>query len=124
MELTRREIDEQIRAFAVAAGKPPPQKPSKLSGEYVMARAERTIAEERAIASVAERTGGIAQSLESPEQAPNVYESILSDIGRRYLIGYYPPERASSENGEREVRITLKNKRNFRVIGGRTYVAY
>jgi VWFA-related protein len=124
LENTRRDIDEQIRAFAVAAGKPPPSRPSKLSREYLAARAERTMAEEKALVSVAEGTGGIAQSLESPEQAAIVYERILSDIGRRYLIGYYPSERAETATREREVRITLRTKGNYRVIGGRTYVAY
>jgi len=80
--------------------------------------------EERAVASVAEETGGIAQSLETPDQASAVYDRILSDIGRRYLIGYYPPERSETAAREREVRITLKNKGNYRIIGGRTYVAY
>jgi len=124
LEHTRRDIDEQIRAFAIAGGKSLPVKPSKLSTEYLMARAERTIAEEKAIGSLAERTGGLAQALESPDQATVVYERILSDIGRRYLIGYYPPERYQTATREREVRITLKNKGNFRIIGGRTYVAY
>jgi VWFA-related protein len=124
LEHTRREIDEQIRAFTVAAGKPPPSRPSKLSREYLTARAERIMAEEKALVSVAEQTGGIAQSLESPEQAAIVYERILSDIGRRYLIGYYPSERAETATREREVRITLRTKGNYRVIGGRTYVAY
>ncbi len=123
LEHTRREIDEQIRAFAAAGGKPMPN-PSKLSKQYIMSRAERTIAEEKAIGSVAEQTGGIAQSLESPDQAAVVYERILSDIGRRYLIGYYPPERPETAMREREVRIALKNKGSFRIIGGRTYVAY
>lgn len=124
MEHTRREIDEQIRAFAVASGKPPPSKPSNLSERYIMSRVERAIVEEKAVASVAKATGGIAQSLESPDQAADVYERILSDIGRRYLIGYYPPERSETEMREREVRITLKSKGNLRVLGGRTYVTY
>lgn len=119
----RSEINDQIRAYAVANGKPPP-KPSNPSRRYIISRVERAIEEEKAVASVADATGGIAQSLESPDQAAAVYERILSDIGRRYLIGYYPPERSAAANREREVRITLRNKGNFRVIGGRTYVAY
>jgi VWFA-related protein len=125
LDRTRRDIDEQIRAFAVASGKPPPQQgSSKLSKEYVLARAERVMEEEEAVASVAGETGGIAQSLETPDQAPAVYERILSDIGRRYLIGYYPTERPETNNREREVRVTLRNKGGYRVIGGRTYVVY
>lgn len=124
LEHIRREIDAQIRAFAVVGGKQPPPNPSKLSKQYIDSRAKTTIAEEKAVASVAEETGGIAQSLESPDQAAAVYERILSDIGRRYLIGYYPPERSDTAMREREVRISLKNKGNLRIIGGRTYVAY
>ena len=124
IEHMRREIDQQLRAYAAARGNPPPKGPSNLSKQYILSRAERSIAEEKAVGSVAEDTGGLAQSLESPDQAGAVYERILSDIGRRYLIGYYPPERSESEIREREVRITLRNKGDFRVVGGRTYVAY
>ena len=123
-ERARYEMDEQLRAFADVTGRPPPSKPSKISRQYILSRIEGAIAEEKAVASMAERTGGIAQSLESPDQAAEVYERILSDIGRRYLIGYYPPDRTEHATREREVRIILKNKGNFRVIGGRTYVAY
>ena len=82
------------------------------------------MAEEKAVASVAELTGGIAQALDSPQQAGAVYDRILSDIGRRYLIGYYREDRQPTTVREREVRITLKNRGNYRVVGGRTYVAY
>ncbi|MGD9629390.1 MAG: VWA domain-containing protein [Pyrinomonadaceae bacterium] len=124
IEHIRHAIDAQIRAFAVASGKPPPMNQSSLSKDYILSRAERTLAEEKAVASVAEATGGIAQSLESPDQAFAVYDRILSDIGHRYLIGYYPPERSTTAARERKVLITLKNKANYRVIGGRTYVIY
>lgn len=124
IEHTRRAIDDQLRAFALATGKPPPFDQSRLTKQYVLARAERTAVEETAVASVAERTGGIAQSLETPDQAFAVYDRILSDIGRRYLIGYYPPERSETDARERRVRITLKNKGDYQVVGGRTYVIY
>lgn len=124
LERVRNAIDEQIRAFALATGKPPPTKRSKLSKEYMEQHAQRAMVDEKAVASVAERTGGIAQSLEVPEQAREVYERILSDIGRRYLIGYYPADTLEKGSREREVRITLKRKGNYRVVGGRTYVAY
>lgn len=117
---TRREIADQIFALTSTgkkAGSP------KLSYDYLLARAERLVAEEKAVGSLAERTGGIAQSLELPEQASTVYERILSDIGRRYLVGYYPIERSDGSD-VREVRITLKNKGKYRIVGGRTYVAY
>jgi VWFA-related protein len=117
---TRREIADQILALT-AAGKT--AKAPKLSYDYLLARAERLVAEEVAVGSLAERTGGIAQSLELPEQAAAVYERILTDIGRRYLVGYYPAERSDGSD-IREVRITVKNKGSYRVVGGRTYVAY
>jgi VWFA-related protein len=124
MERVRHAIEDQIRAFAAATGRPQPTKRSKLSNEYMEQHAQRAMADEKAVASVAERTGGIAQSLELPEQAREVYERILSDIGRRYLIGYYPAETLDKDSREREVRITLKRRGNYRVVGGRTYVAY
>ncbi|MEQ1762231.1 MAG: VWA domain-containing protein [Pyrinomonadaceae bacterium] len=124
MKRTRRELDDQIRAFSAIRGEKVVSEGSKLSSAYIRARIERILAEEKAVSSVAEETGGLAQSLESPDQAAAVYGRILSDIDRRYLIGYYPSERSDTELREREVRVTLKNKGNYRVVGGRTYVAY
>jgi VWFA-related protein len=124
VEKARNDLLSQIRAFPATVNQLDPTKPIKLSDDYLKARAKRVIFEELAVAATAERSGGIAQSLESPDQAAAVYERILADIGRRYLVGYYPPERSSKEPREREVRITLRNKGDYRIIGGRTYVAY
>lgn len=124
IENVRRQIEAQIQAFSSVNGKPRPSHPTKLSKRYLLSRVERAIAEEKAVESIAEGTGGIAQTLESADQAAAVYERILSDIGRRYLIGYYPAERTETSAREREVRVRLRSKNNYRVVGGRTYVAY
>jgi VWFA-related protein len=99
-------------------------KPLRVPGRLITARSGQLMADEAAVTSVAKRTGGIAQSLVAPEDAGQVYDKILSDIGRRYLIGYYAPERKASGSREREVRITLQNRRGYQVVGGRTYIAY
>lgn len=124
MDRMRSELTAQIASFPTSVIRSDPSKPVKISTDYLKARVERLIIEEAAVASVAERSGGIAQSLESPDQAAEVYDRILSDIGRRYLVGYYPPERTEGKSREREVRITLRNKGNHRIVGGRTYVSY
>jgi len=124
VDKVREDLVAQITAFPATMQRADPTKPISLSEEYLKARAERVMLEESAVGSVASRSGGIAQSLESPDQATAVYDRILSDIGKRYLVGYYPPERNGGEPREREVRIKLRNKGNYRIIGGRTYVAY
>ncbi|MEO5858393.1 MAG: VWA domain-containing protein [Pyrinomonadaceae bacterium] len=123
-EQTRREIDDQIQAYALVGRSKTPRLPVKLSDEYVKARVHLAILEEEAVRTVAEESGGISQTLESPDQAAVVYERILGDIERRYLIGYYPTDRPNATLREKEVRITLKNRGNYRIVGGRTYVAY
>jgi VWFA-related protein len=52
-----------------------------------------------ATAGVAKLTGGWTSFLEQPEQAAAIYESILSDINDRYVVGYYPTNKA--DDGKR-----------------------
>lgn len=124
IEKVREDLTAQIAAVPASIRGPKQADTLKFSNDYLAGRAQRVIIEETAVVSVAERSGGIAQSLETPDQAAAVYERILSDIGKRYLVGYYPPERAQSQPREREVRISLRNKGNHRIVGGRTYVSY
>jgi hypothetical protein len=52
--------------------------------------ADETVRLHSALAQVAMITGGWAAFLENPSQASETYSRILSDIDRRYVIGYQP----------------------------------
>jgi VWFA-related protein len=125
IEATRRIMRAEYEAFYLLQNRRSPPRPFSASPEYLLSRANRIQTEEKAVAEVATASGGIAQSLDSADQAAAVYEKILADIGNRYLVGYYRPD--DGEKGKmraREVNISLRTPSGYRVIGGRTFVTY
>ena len=128
--LPRSEVFEQIKkviqdetyASVVLSAKKNAPGPVKLRADYVKSRAKRILADEKAVFELARRTGGTAQSLSAPDRASEIYTNILEDIGRRYVIGYYPAG-AERTAARRDVRITVRKNKDYEVIGGRSYLA-
>jgi VWFA-related protein len=54
-----------------------------------------------ALVGIANHSGGWTDFLEQPDQANDVYTRVLSDINTRYIIGYYPTNRAETASDER-----------------------
>jgi len=77
---------------------------------------------QKALAGVAEITGGWTDFLEDPSQAPEVYARILSDINRRYVVGYYPSNR-ERDGRRREVKIEVRGHPDYTVWGRKSYYA-
>ena len=75
-----------------------------------------------ALAAVAKFTGAWAEFLEQPGQANEIYNRILTDIDRRYVIGYYPTNRAR-DGKRRKVQIEIRNHPEYIVWGQKTYFA-
>lgn len=117
-------MEDEAKAFHILQNKQPSFKRVVPSNEYLLSRADRLQIEEKAVADVAIRSGGISQFLEHEDQAAAIYDRILADIGHRYLIGYYLPDERGTNSKEREVKISLRTKGNYRVVGGRTFVTY
>ena len=74
------------------------------------------------VAEMAERTGGVSQSLEHPDQALSIYEKILRDINKRYVIGYYPSNK-ERDGRERKVKIVVNGRPDHQIYGRRSYFA-
>ncbi len=73
-----------------------------------------------AAAHVAELTGGWTSFLEKPEQAKDIYARILADIDHRYIIGYYPTNKA--RDGQlRKVHIEVRGHPEYIVHGREGY---
>lgn len=118
-------VEDEAQAFYRLQHKQTSFRRIASSNEYLLSRAERMQIEERAVADIATRSGGIFQFLENAHQAADIYDRILADIGHRYLIGYYlshdtDPERPK----DREVTISLRTKGKYRIVGGRTFATY
>jgi VWFA-related protein len=91
--------------------------------EWALLRAA-DVAQQRqtALASVAKLTGGWPEFLEKPEQASAIYSRILSDINRRYIIGYYPTN-AARDGKLRRVQFEVRGHPEYVVWGRKSYYA-
>lgn len=75
-----------------------------------------------ALVKVAKFTGAWAEFLERPDQADDIYTRVLTDIDRRYVIGYYPSNR-ERDGKRRKVHIEIRNHPEYRVLGQKSYFA-
>jgi hypothetical protein len=75
-----------------------------------------------ALMGLAKYTGTIPEFLERPSQADEIYTRILTDIDRRYVIGYYPTNRAH-DGLRRKISIEVRNHPEYTVWGQKSYFA-
>jgi hypothetical protein len=78
--------------------------------------------EQNALAFLAGITGGWADFLEEPEQATKVYSRILSDMNRRYVVGYYPSNK-QHDGKRRIIKIEVRGHPDYTVHGRGSYYA-
>ncbi len=96
--------------------------PAKLPDEILQQQANVWLRRHTALAAVARFTGAWTEFLEEPSQADEIYNRILTDIDRRYVIGYYPTNRAR-DGKRRKVQIEIRNHPEYIVWGQKTYFA-
>ena len=75
-----------------------------------------------ALMGLAKYTGTIPEFLEKPSQADEIYTRILTDIDRRYVIGYYPTNRLR-DGLRRKVSIEVRGHPEYTVWGQKSYFA-
>ncbi len=73
-----------------------------------------------ALVSVAKASGTTAEFLEEPAQADQIYTHILSDIEQRYILGYYPTNRAR-DGQRRKVNVEVRGHPEYTVWGQKSY---
>jgi hypothetical protein len=81
---------------------------------------ETRILEQSALFEIAKLSGGYTDYLETPEDAENVYSTILTIINNRYVIGYYPTTEERNKK-RRNVKIEVRNHPEYIVMGRKTY---
>jgi VWFA-related protein len=89
---------------------------------YYIRTADNMVQQQAALATVAKLTGGWPEFLERPDQAANIYSRILTDINRRYIIGYYPTNTAR-DGKLRKVNFEVRNHPEYVVWGRKSYYA-
>jgi hypothetical protein len=109
--------------FSRAAGGPPLTTPWRsLPVDFVNREVERLLARQKALAVLAELTGGWTQFLEDPSQAAGIYSRISSDITQRYVVGYYPTNKAR-DGSRRKVSVEVRGHPEYTLLGRKAYRA-
>lgn len=94
----------------------------KISEEFLREQSKLWVRRHTALAALAKFTGAWTEFLEEPGQANEIYNRILTDIDRRYVIGYYPTNRAR-DGKRRKVHIEVRNHPEYQIWGQKTYFA-
>ncbi|HEV2864414.1 MAG TPA: VWA domain-containing protein [Pyrinomonadaceae bacterium] len=108
--------------------KPPPGFDTKALEAAIRESAERVqksqvellVHGQAAVTRVAELTGGWASFLEKPGDADAVYARILADINQRYVVGYYPSNKAL-DGKLRQIKVEVRGHPEYVVQGRQSY---
>lgn len=101
----------------------PPTRVAEGPGDEVLQRlASQWLRRHAALEAVAKFTGAWAEFLEQPDQADEIYTRVLSDIDRRYVVGYYPTNRLR-DGKRRKVSIEVRDHPEYQVWGQKAYFA-
>jgi VWFA-related protein len=90
--------------------------------ECVKYEAEQRAKVQSALAILSSITGGWIDFFGQPSEAAGIYAHILSDMSRRYLLGYYPANKAH-DGKRRKVKIDVRGHPEYTVIGRKSYFA-
>jgi VWFA-related protein len=93
-----------------------------LPPEILKWQAEDTVNLQSALAVLSTITGGWIEFLDQPSQAEEIYSRIFSDINRRYLVGYYPTNKAH-DGKRRRIKIEVRDHPEYIVMGRKAYYA-
>jgi len=74
------------------------------------------------LAAAGAAIGGWTSYMETPKQAPEIYRNILGDLNERYVIGYYPTNKAH-DGGQRQVAVEVRGHPDYSVTGRKSYIA-
>ena len=122
MRKTESALNRSRKLYSLVRKKPDMQIEIDFAANYVRATARQIELDAGSLDKIAAVTGGLAQSLEDPTKAVEIYDRILADIDRRYLIGYYPINQVR-DGKEREVKILVKGRGDYKIIGRTSYIA-
>ena len=90
--------------------------------EFFIKHGTQWLRRQTALMGLAKFTGTLPEFLEEPGQADEIYTRVLTDIDRRYVIGYYPTNRLH-DGKRRKVNIEVRDHPEYVVWGQKTYFA-
>jgi VWFA-related protein len=90
--------------------------------EWVRYEAEQQLKLQSALAVLSTIAGGWIEFFDQPSQADGIYSRILSDINRRYVVGYYPTKK-EHDGKRRKVKVEVRGHPEYTVTGRKSYFA-
>jgi VWFA-related protein len=120
--LVRTYLRESMIAYNPGGSSYRKQIESLLTDEKLKPAVESQTKTQAALAAVSTSTGGWAMFLEEPNQADHIYSSILADINRRYIVGYYPSNK-EHDGKRRKVEVAVRDHPEYSVAGRKWYYA-
>jgi hypothetical protein len=109
-------LNERLKVSAKATHSPAPNEETMKSTVDLMRP------QQLALIGVSKLSGGWTEFLEEPSQAAGIYSRIISDMNRRYIIGYYPTNK-EHDGKRREVKIVVRDRPQYTVWGRKSYYA-
>lgn len=107
----------------------PPEFKERLAKNYrrvspatIRSNIEQGVIIQQALVDLSAVTGGWADFLEEPAQTAAIYERIFSDVNLRYVVGFYPTNKAR-DGGRRRVSIEVRGHPEYTVWGRKSYYA-
>ena len=94
----------------------------RFSPANLMWQAQYESVKQDALSTISERAGGWTEFLEMPEDADGAYKRILTDVNHRYVIGYYPTNKAH-DGTRRKIKFEVKGHPEYQVHGRTSYYA-
>lgn len=98
------------------------QRRKKLTAEVLQARIDQELKIQRALVDLAKLSGGWAEFLETQSQTATIYNRILADLNLRYIIGYYPTNRAH-DGKRRHIAIEVRGHPEYIITSRKSYYA-
>ncbi len=75
------------------------------------------------LTEISDATGGVAVRIRDPEEIGRVFTEIVQDLQHLYLLSYYPPPQASSNNGRwRKISVRVPRYKDFKVRAKEGYL--
>ena len=98
------------------------QRQKKLTKEIWQARLDQELKVQQALVELAKLSGGGAEFLETKSQATEIYNRIALDLNQRYIIGYYPTNKAH-DGKRRRISIKVNGHPDYLITGRTSYYA-
>jgi VWFA-related protein len=98
------------------------ERQKKLTKEIWEARLDQELKIQEALVELAKLSGGWAEFLETQSQTAEIYNRIVQDLNQRYIIGYYPTNKAH-DGKRRRISITVNGHPDYLITGRKSYYA-